>query len=243
MQPSIESYHNTTINPANCMARRAPVRLQDRRYTKTVNGTEQCKNKPVSGTDLCETCTGHQEVTRAEARVADDWHGRMDGPLPPYSHAAGSDWFHGRTSIAAPVWTGIARPKTAKQEGHLPKAQLVSDTNLRHFADGRIEMDLGHLALIANQVKQLQLHELLTYMHGGVQVGKNWSKQKLVAGILERRELKALAAPAPAVPALVVTEVSALEARVAALEAELHAEKEMKNWLAAKLGRITDAMT
>jgi hypothetical protein len=129
--------------------------------------TFQCKNDPVSGTDLCSKCTRHAAkyataTTYAEGRDS-MWHGRVNeglDTLPAVSHMAGSAWFHERAK-----WTGEPKTQTAKQAGHHEKRQLVKDVDLAHFARGELELDIERLAA-GNQITSQQLRDCLCMLRG-----------------------------------------------------------------------------
>lgn len=157
--PATVAYHTyiDAIRPADCMGRRTDEGLQDRRWSPVfVYGATQCKSKPVSGYALCETCldrcTAYENATPSSKLRTTDlvWHGRVDDTdfdsLPPTSHIAGSAWFNERVADGRLRFTGVEKPKTARQERGGGKRVLINDTTLQHFADGRIELDIEELS-------------------------------------------------------------------------------------------------
>jgi len=155
--PTIESYHPTELvtDGTRCLGRRVSTR--DRRYTPMVYAAIQCKSIPVAtGDGLCATCARHESSQK-------DWDGRVTGPLPAGSHIVGSAWF-----IEKAVWTGVERPKTARQEGNLPRAPRVTDNALQHFLrspNGDGAMDIESLSA-RNQISRLQLSALVCQLRG-----------------------------------------------------------------------------
>lgn len=201
--PEVAAYHPTEYDPAHCAARDTAVDThEDRRWAPFVYMTFQCKNAPVSGTDLCSKCTRHATkfaiATTAQEQRASMWHGRVNeslDTLPAVSHMAGSEWFHKKAK-----WIGAPKPPTAKQAGHHEKRQLVKDVDLVHFVRGEMELPIERL-VADNQITGQQLRDMWCMLRGvptgAKSAGKFDTKQKLCAEI---RRL--MAAPVPAaVPA------------------------------------------
>ena len=186
--PTIESYHPTELvtDGTRCLGRRVSTR--DRRYTPMVYAAIQCKSIPVAtGDGLCATCARHESSQK-------DWHGRVTGPLPADSHIVGSAWFTEKA-----VWTGVERPKTARQEGNLPRAPRVTDNALQHFLrspNGDGAMDIESLSA-RNQISRLQLSALVCQLRGAPIRLIEESRAKLCETV---RALLAAAAEAPPPP-------------------------------------------
>lgn len=210
--PAIAEYHPylDSIRPADCMGRR-PEGLKDRRWAPVfVYGAAQCKNKPVSGSVLCETCqnryTAYANAPVGSTLLTTDlvWHGRVDDTdldsLPPSSHIAGSQWFNDRVADARLRFTGAEKPKTARQERGGGVRVLITDATLQHFADGRIELDIEELSGPRNEISGKQLAAVLSHLTGSV-VKSTGTKAAMCARIrgLMRAEPKAEAAAEPMV--------------------------------------------
>jgi hypothetical protein len=164
--PTVASYHEYEINPANCMARR--LTEFDRNWTIFVGKAGQCKNAPVSGTDICTTCLRHEANGTAEGK----WHGRVNDTdfdsLPADSHIAGSEWFHESMTSGKLVWRGVEKPRSAREEGNLPKAPRIADLELLKFVRG--DTSAKHLNIeelsARRQISGQQLRDMLCLLHG-----------------------------------------------------------------------------
>ena len=189
--PPVAAYHPSPadFNPAKCAARdTAKDTHEDRRWMPFVYMTFQCKNDPVSGTDLCSKCTRHAAkfatAATAEEQRNSMWHGRVNedlNTLPAVSHMAGSVWFHERAK-----WKGEPKAKTAKQAGHHEKRQLVKDVDLMHFVRGELELEIERLSA-DNQITGQQLRDCLCMLRGlptgAKSAGKFDTKEKLCVEI------------------------------------------------------------
>lgn len=189
--PAVAAYHPSPadFNPAKCAARdTAKATHEDRRWTPFVYMAFQCKNDPVSGTDLCTKCIRHEAkfaaATTAEEQRNSLWHGRVNedlNTLPAVSHMAGSVWFHERAK-----WKGEPKAKTAKQAGHHEKRQLVKDVDLMHFVRGELELEIERL-IADNQITGQQLRDCLCMLRGlptgAKSAGKFDTKEKLCVEI------------------------------------------------------------
>jgi hypothetical protein len=155
-QPPVAAYHSTEpVDATRCIARRTDRDQKDRRWAPFVYGAYQCRSKPVSGSDLCETCLGHEAKGTAE----EDWHGRIGGPMTADSHIAGSEWF----LSGQPKWKGVAKPKTRRQAERAEKRRPIPDVELRRFILGRgaIDMDIETLSVVDNQISAQQLRDMI----------------------------------------------------------------------------------
>lgn len=164
--PTVASYHEYEINPAKCMARR--LTEFDRNWSIFVGKAGQCKNAPVSGTDLCTTCGKHEAKGTAEGH----WHGRVNDTdfdsLPADSHIAGSEWFHDSMTSGKLVWRGVEKPRSARDEGNLPKAPRIADLELLKFVRGDASakhLDIEELSA-RGQISGQQLRDMLCLLHG-----------------------------------------------------------------------------
>lgn len=218
--PAAAAYHlyldpATGVRPADCKGRR-PEGLQDRRWSTFVYGAAQCRNKPVSGYALCETCLKRCQDYEAGVHIKSAdlvWHGRVDdtdgSSLPAVSHIAGSHWFNSHVADGKLRWLGAEKPKTARQErgGGAARRVLINDTTLEHFATGRLELDIEGLSQ-RGEITGQQLANVLTVLTASpIPVKPKGTKEQMCARIraLQRSEgatatatVKAKKAVAPA---------------------------------------------
>jgi hypothetical protein len=134
-----------SISPHHCQGRRTDSDHQDRRWKPLVYAAIQCKNFPIAGSDLCETCQGHS------ATESIHWNGRVTGPLPAGSQIGGSE------KSAKSVWLTEERPKTRRQVERAEKRRLIADVDIARFVHGEITMDIDRLTLVDNQISTQQL--------------------------------------------------------------------------------------
>jgi hypothetical protein len=184
--PAVSTYHpymQTGINHSLCLARRTnDDTAQDRRWKPIVYSAYQCKNAPVSGTHLCQTCTRHKTAyDKKHTSDGTEWHGLVTDTaefetLPADSHIAGSKWFHTKAK-----WNSDPRPMTAKQEGRLDKAPRVPSKELARFAAGKCELDLETLVQ-KNQITTEDLRDILTMITNS-RVPDHFSRAKLIENI------------------------------------------------------------
>ena len=169
------------LDPVRCHGRRAGEK--DRRWSPMVHTWSQCTSLPVSNTELCSTCLRHQELG------GHWWNGFYGGAIPDDSRCAGSAWSREKAK-----WMGVARVKTARQEGRLDRAPLVKNIDLMHFLRGEIEMDLEYL-VERRQITGQQLRDMFCHLIGSEPgrktCGKFDTNAKLCAEIRRRM------APAP----------------------------------------------
>lgn len=138
-----------------CQGRRTDSDHCDRRWKPFVFAAIQCKNYPIDGSDLCETCLGHEaEPTKGH------WNGRVTGPLPATSQIGGSE------KSTRAVWLDAERPKTRRQVERAEKRRLIADVELRHFADGTIDLPIEDLAIRDNQISTQQLRDVACLLMG-----------------------------------------------------------------------------
>ena len=130
-----------------CLARRQSNDHRDRRWTPFVYVNLQCKNKPVSGSDLCDTCLRHESKGSA-------WHGRITEEPPAKSYFGGSLWFHTKA-----VWNGTEKPKTRRQEERADRRRLISDLEIRRFLSGAVTLNIEMLSQ-DNQIESKQLRDM-----------------------------------------------------------------------------------
>lgn len=185
-QPPMEAYHPCLATGADmtlCLGRRTDSNHEDRRWTPSVYGAYQCRNKPVAGSDLCETCVGHE----AKGTHRDGWNGRVTEELPADSHCAGSAW-----TKAKAKWTGVARPKTRRQAERAEKRRTIPDVELRRFILGRgaIEMDIERLSVIDNQISVQQLIDMICVHQerptGATQVSGTYKTRKQLCEVIRK---------------------------------------------------------
>lgn len=151
---SVYALPTTSISTIHCQGRRTDSDHCDRRWKPLVFAAIQCKNFPVAGSDLCETCLGH------EAEGNCHWNGRVTGPLPATSQIGGSE------KSTRATWLGAERPKTRRQVERAEKRRLIGDAELRRFADGVIDLDIERLSTIDNQISTQQLRDLACLVMG-----------------------------------------------------------------------------
>lgn len=202
----IASFHPVAIDVAKCAGRRNGD--EDRHWTPFVYHAEQCKNAPVSGSDLCETCQRHwvRAVAAGDplligGRKEIDWHGRVTDfnrdSLPANSHIAGSGWFFDGCVSGKIVRNDAQKPLTAKKAAGLPRAPCVPDLELRKFLRGESTLDIEELSGTARQISGQQLRDMLCALYGqpdgAEHTGKFDTKPKLCAEI--RRMMVAGAVP------------------------------------------------
>ena len=164
--PTVASYHEYEINPAKCMGRR--LTEFDRNWSIRIGKAGQCKKAPVSGTDLCETCLRHE----ANGTAVGHWQGRVNDTdldsLPADSHIAGSVWFHKNLDSGKLVWRGVEKPRTARDEGNLPKAPRTADLELAKFVRG--DVSAKHLNIeelsARRRISAQQLRDMICQLHG-----------------------------------------------------------------------------
>ena len=249
--PTVASYHEYEINPAKCMARR--LTEFDRNWSIFVGKAGQCKNAPVSGTDLCTTCGKHEAKGTAEGH----WHGRVNDTdfdsLPADSHIAGSEWFHKGMTSGKLVWRGVEKPRSARDEGNLPKAPKIADLELLKFVRGDASakhLDIEELSA-RGQISGQQLRDMLCLLHGQptgiLKHTPKWPTKAALCAEIRRvmvpgAVLGTLKVPAPT--ALLATNVeltAALAATVAALAATVAAKAELTAELEALKAKIAAA--
>lgn len=177
-QPPVAAYHPApgSHDPTRCLGRRTDDDHADRRWNYAVYGSYQCKSRPVAGSDLCTTCQRRE----AAGATTKKWHGRMtDAELPAYSHCAGSVWFHTKAE-----WTGVEKPLTRRMEERAPERRLISDVELRRFADGKVRLDIKRLTE-DNQITGQQLRDMVCRIagrpEGADRINGHGSKPELAA--------------------------------------------------------------
>ena len=217
------------LDPVRCHGRRAGEK--DRRWSPMVHTWSQCTSLPVSNTELCSTCLRHQELG------GHWWNGFYGGAIPDDSHCAGSAWSREKAK-----WMGVARVKTARQEGRLDRAPLVKNIDLNHFLRGEIEMDLEYL-VERRQITGQQLRDMFCHLIGSEPgrktCGKFDTNRKLCAEIRRRMapppsSNSASSASAPSSPPPVsspafesaIAIITGLKERVTSLTATLRASEE-----------------
>ena len=229
--PPVAAYHPTAVDPTKCQALRYSADTKDRRWTPMVYRAIQCTKMPVRDHDICERCLKHaqayDDAVAAGKPVAVlreiDWSGRVGdlASIPAHSHIAGSKWYTDGVVSGTIKWTGVEKPKTTKQEHRLKRRPATSDTELKHFAEGRIELNIEHMAGPANTVTRKQLQEIIRRLGGTDMSG---SKAQLCARI---RKLKDPAYdPVAEAWAAEEAKAAAAAAKKAAKEAEKAAAKE-----------------
>jgi len=150
---NVSAFHPQAIDTSAqaCMGRReAPE--PDRRFKPFIYAAAQCKNLAVQDSGgLCTTCIKHhaEYIVAPERKHA--WHGRVDEApelMPAASHIAGGPWFLKRRSSFASDFQIIpnGRLMTAKQEGRLDAAPVVSERELMRFARGEVPLDIEYLS-------------------------------------------------------------------------------------------------
>lgn len=218
------------LDPARCHGRRAGEK--DRRWSPMVHTWSQCTSLPVSNTELCSTCLRHQELG------GHWWNGFYGGAIPDDSHCAGSAWSREKAK-----WMGVARVKTARQEGRLDRAPLVKNVDLMHFLRGEIEMDLEYL-VERRQITGQQLRDMFSALIGAEpgrkkSFGKFDTNAKLCAEIRRRMAPASSASstnstsssppsPSPSSSAFesAIAIITGLKERVTSLTATLRASEE-----------------
>jgi hypothetical protein len=203
------------LDPARCHGRRAGEK--DRRWSPMVHTWSQCTSLPVSNTELCSTCLRHQELG------GHWWNGFYGGAIPDDSHCAGSAW-----SREKATWMGVARVKTARQEGRLSRAPLVKNVDLMHFLRGEIEMDLEYL-VERRQITGQQLRDMFSALIGA-EPGRKKSFGKFDTNAKLCAEIRRRMAPAPSSNSASSEETpekpeKAKKVTIATLSAELEALK------------------
>ena len=241
--PDATYYHpylTTGIAADRCLARRTDDdTAQDRRWKPIVNRAYQCSNKPVSGTDLCETCNRHKtayDTTHSVERS--NWHGVVSDPdsLPADSHIHGSAWFRAKAK-----WMGTVKPKTAKQDGRLEVAPRVPAKELSRFARGECDLDLETLSA-KNQIGRVELRVILTQICD-VKIPDYLTRADLIKRIRRYRPVAvAVSDPEPqteskpkSTMATALRVLKAKNAQIAALEAQV---AELTASLAAKDAKL-----
>ena len=185
-QPPVEAYHPynaTGADMTHCLGRRTDSKHEDRRWTPSVYGAYQCRNKPVSGSDLCSTCLGHE----AKGTHKDGWNGRVTEELPADSHCAGSAWAEAKAK-----WTGVAKPKTRRQAERAEKRRTIPDVELRRFILGRgaIELDIERLSTVDNQITVQQLIDMICLHQekptGATSVSGTYRTRKALCAVIRK---------------------------------------------------------
>ena len=226
--PAISLYDVAAVDVSRCRGRRTDKDHADRRWAPFVYVAYQCKKLPVSGSDLCEVCArreaaGHDGV--------DGWHGRVGAAIAAKSQIGGSPWFYSKS----PVWSGVARAKTARMEARLDRAPQVADLEIQRFIRGACELDIEALSG-RRQISAQQLRDMVCALKGlpldaEVIVGHP-SKAELCALVrrLMRGETVEFKVRWPTAP--VSNDVEALKAELAAMKAEVET---LRAWKAAVL--------
>ena len=220
------------IDVSRCRGRRTDKDHADRRWSPFVFIAYQCKKLPVAvaggPTDLCEVCArreaaGHDGV--------DGWHGRVGAAIAPKSQIGGSPWFYSKS----PVWTGVARAKTARMEARLDRAPRVPDVEIQRFIRGACDLPIESLSA-SRQISGQQLRDMACALKGlpldaEVIVG-HASKTELCALVrrLMSGETVDFKVRWPAAP--VSNDVETLKAEIATLKAEVES---LRAWKAAVL--------
>lgn len=243
--PPVAAYHPTAIDPTKCQALRYSADTKDRRWTPMVYRAIQCPKMPVRDHDICERCLKHAQAYDDAVAAAKpvavlreiDWSGRVGdlASIPAHSHIAGSKWHTDGVVSGTIKWTGVEKPKTTKQEHRLKRRPATSDTELAHFADGRIELNIEHMAGPANTVTRKQLQEIIRRL-GGTDV--SGSKAQLCARIRKLKDpaydpAAEAAAAAEAKAAAAAAAKAERAAAKAAAKAEREAAKEARRVAAA----------
>jgi len=207
MNALVAPYHSTEFDASKCVGRRAGD--EDRHWSTFVFSAHQCKNAPVSGSDICETCQRH---LAAAVAVGDpllvgerhDWNGRVTDnnldSLPRRSHIAGSVWFHESTASGKLIRREEETPRSARKAAGLPRAPRVPDLELTKFLRGDApHLNIEELSGAARQISGQQLRDMLCSLYGKAagaeEIGKFTSKPKMCAEI--RRMMVAGAVPDP----------------------------------------------
>ena len=115
--PDIPTAADYRLKPADIRADRCLGRRlydeehgKDRRWKPVVYREFQCENAPLSGSDLCSTCSRRKDAHDAAAekdRKDLPWHARVTDPLMPWAHMLGTEW---ATLPAGAVWRGGPAP-------------------------------------------------------------------------------------------------------------------------------------
>ena len=209
MNALVASYHSAEFDASKCVGRRGHSSKADRHWSTFVLPASQCKNAPVSGFDLCETCQGHWDKAAAAGDplligASHDWNGRVTDTnldsLPANSHIAGSPWFHRGRADGSLVWREQETPRTARMAAGLPRAPKVTWLELTKFLRGEAtHLNIEELSGHALQISGQQLRDMLCMLYGkplGADgSGKFGTKPKMCAVI--RRMMVAGAVPDP----------------------------------------------
>jgi len=207
MDDIVAPYHSTEFVATKCVGRRTDA--EDRFWSIIVFSARQCKNSPVSGSDLCETCQRHFAGATAEGDpmligARHEWNGRVTDTnldsLPADSHIAGSAWFHKGVTSGRLVLRAEETPRTAKNAAGLRRQPKVPDLELTKFLRGEAaHLNIEELSGHANQISGQQLRNMLCSLYGkpagAEELGKFTSKPKMCAEI--RRMMVVGAVPDP----------------------------------------------
>jgi hypothetical protein len=209
MNALVAPYHSTEFDASKCVGRRGHFSKADRHWSTFVVPASQCKNAPVSGSDICETCQRHWDAAAAAGDPMliggrHDWNGRVTDTnldsLPADSHIAGSPWFHKGIADGSLVRRAEETPRTARMAAGLPRAPKVTWLELTKFLRGEnAHLNIEELSGHAMQISGQQLRDMLCTLYGkplGADgSGKFSSKPKMCAEI--RRMMVAGAVPDP----------------------------------------------
>jgi hypothetical protein len=101
--PSAEDYRVTAdqIDPDRCMGRRHYDGDGDRRWAPMILREQQCIDKPLTGSDLCKTCTRRLEKYVVDPKPG-SWTGRIDEEPLDWIHMLGTAW----AKQKPPRWLG-----------------------------------------------------------------------------------------------------------------------------------------
>ena len=123
-----------------CMARRliknskfkidpAVKGLKEDRYKGTQCASVCSKDKK---SNLCTDCIIKEEkYMLGESYTQPEWHGRIDGPLPPYSHIEGSEWNKALRVKAKPTNTTVKNTNTKKKTKKTAKRNTNANRNAK----------------------------------------------------------------------------------------------------------------
>jgi len=207
MNALVASYHSAAFDASKCVGRRAGD--EDRHWSTFVYTAHQCKNAPVSGSDICSTCQRHWDAACLAGDpmligAFHDWNGRVTDTnldsLPADSHIAGSPWFHRGRADGSLVWNAVEKPRTARMAAGLPRAPKVTWLELTKFLRGEApHLNIEELSGHAMQISGQQLRDMLCMLYGkplGAEgSGKFGTKPKMCAEI--RRMMVPGAVPDP----------------------------------------------
>ena len=116
----------------------------------------QC-NKEVVLNGLCETCNKREACYMGKPGV---WQGRVNEPVPSWSHTVGTDWFYEKKA-AGKLFFNIGAAPPGCGAGSEPAASVASAASVESLAEARQKLALesqkkAEAAKLAKEAKELE---------------------------------------------------------------------------------------